>query len=131
MNLTIALFGEAERGQYRRGLYCNSLAQLVDNFGNPPPDSSGLHLAVQSLMYDRDIIFYRVREEGFSIQDYLKGLQNLQSAQSNLSLAAIALPGVGDAEIIDYTMHICHTSKSLLITTEADLYDYMTANRSH
>ncbi|MCB1135702.1 MAG: hypothetical protein KDK78_05485, partial [Chlamydiia bacterium] len=103
-----------------------SLAQLVDNFGNPPPDSKGLHLAVQSLMYERDIIFYRVREEGFSVQDYFKGLQNLQLALGQVSLVAIALPGVGDEEVIDYSMHICHQIKSVLITTEADLYDYLT-----
>jgi hypothetical protein len=36
------------------------------------------------------------------------------------------MPGVGDAEIIDATNPICSLYHSLLITTEKDLYDYLT-----
>ena len=123
---TIALFGEAERGQYRIAHYCNDLAQLEETFGHPPPDTKGLYLAIQALLYNRALIFFRVEEEGFSIEDYMLGLNYLKAGRESSPLAAICLPGVGNREIIDASMPICLRYKSLLIITEADLYDYLT-----
>ena len=71
---TVALFGEAERGDFRTAYFCQSLHQLAEYFGNPPEDSLGLHYAVQALMHGRDLIFFRVEEEGYSRDDYLLGL---------------------------------------------------------
>ncbi|MBA3815356.1 MAG: hypothetical protein H0X29_02335 [Parachlamydiaceae bacterium] len=122
---TMALFGEAEKGDYRTAYFCHSLDQLLDALGNPPPQSRGLHYAVQALLYHRELIFFRVREEGFSYQDYLLGLNNLKNAALT-RISAICLPGVGDSEIIDAISPICAIHHSILITNEADFYDYLT-----
>lgn len=122
---TMALFGEAEKGEYRTAYFCRSLDQLLDVFGNPPPQSRGLHYAVQALLYHRDLIFFRVREEGFSHQDYMLGLKDLKNL-SFLNISAICLPGVGDTEIIEAISPICAMYHSILITNEADFYDYLT-----
>lgn len=124
--LTMALFGEAEKGDYRIAYFCRSLVDLLDALGNPPPESKGLHYAIQALLYHRELIFYRVREEGFSYQDYLLGLNNLQKNSSSTHLSAICLPGVGDSEIIEAISPICAVHHSIVITNEADFYDYLT-----
>ncbi|MGE3953612.1 MAG: hypothetical protein AB7F31_00245 [Parachlamydiales bacterium] len=126
---TIALFGQTERGQYRVAHYCNDLAQLVETFGHPPPETTGLYLAIQALLYNRAIIFFRVEEEGFSVDDYLLGLNYLKGQDKKQRIAAIGLPGVGDREIIEASTPICTEHKSLLVFTEADLYDYLTAEK--
>lgn len=123
---TMALFGEAEKGDYRTAYFCETLPQLEEYLGNPPPDSMGLYYAVQALLFRRNLIFFRVREEGFSYQDYFSGLNILQEKKVASQIAAICLPGVGDAEIIDAIHPICDQYHSILITNEADLYDYLT-----
>ena len=126
MKSTIFLFGEAERGDYCTPHLCRSLPQLADIFGNPPEDSQGISYAVQSLLYQRDIVFFRVKEEGFSIPDYRKGLRLLQIKESIPLLSAIYIPGIGDNEFIQEASDICQIHKSLLVITEKDLYDYLT-----
>lgn len=126
MNYTIALFGEAEKGEYRVAYFCDSLEELVDNLGNPPPESKGLHYAIQTLLFQRNIIFFRVKEEGYSTQDYLQGLRFLENRQLIPHLTAICMPGVGDSEVIQSGTNVCHLYKGLLMLNEADLYDYLT-----
>lgn len=126
---TVALFGEAEKGDYRTAYFCRSLSQLLEFFGNPPLHSRGLHYAVQALLYQRNLIFFRVREEGFSHQDYLLGLNQLQKNSEISQIAAICLPGVGDTEIIEAINPVCAMYHSILITTAADFYDYLTERR--
>lgn len=123
---TIALFGESEKGKFHTAYFCYRISELVDNFGNPPKESQGLHFAIQSLLFHHNIIFFRVKEEGFSIKDYMLGLRFLERYDKLSHLAAIALPGVGDAEIIEASSPICINNSSILITTESDLYDYLT-----
>lgn len=122
---TVALFGEAEKGDYRTAYFCHTLAQLLENLGHPPPFTQGMFYAVQALLYHRDLIFFRVREEGFSHQDYLTGLHLLERDQSPTTISAICLPGVGDTEIIEAVAPVCATHHSVLITNEADFYDYL------
>jgi hypothetical protein len=122
---TIVLFGEAEKGEYRTAYFCENLPQLVEYFGHPPAESRGLHYAVQSLLYRRNLVFFRVAEEGFSEQDYLDGLDLLQYQRAIPNIMAIGLPGVGDSRIIHATITICKIFHSILITNEADLYDYL------
>lgn len=126
----IVLFGEAEKGEFRTAYYCQFLEQLVDYLGHPPKESLGLYFAVQALLFRRNLIFFRVREEGFSLQDYLAGLDLLIDQRAIPSIAAICIPGVGDAEIIHATLPICHQYHSILVTTEKDLYDYLTSMKS-
>jgi hypothetical protein len=123
---TMALFGEAEKGEYRTPCFCASIQQLLESFGNPPPDSKGIFYAIQALLFHRSLIFFRVREEGFSYSDYIHGVQLLQKKELITGLAAICLPGVGDADIIESIHPLCLHYHSLLITNEADLYDYLT-----
>jgi len=126
---TVALFGEAEKGDYRTAYFCHTLAQLLENLGHPPPRTLGMFYAVQALLYHRDLIFFRVREEGFSHQDYLTGLHLLEMEQVPAHIAAICLPGVGNMEIIEAVTPVCATHHSLLITSEADFYDYLMDSR--
>ena len=124
MKTTICLFGEAEKGDFGCPIFCRSLAHLADSLGNPPQESLGIFYAIQALLYQRELLFCRVREEGFSTKDYMQGLKHLQNQTSKLQ--AIVIPGVGDTEIIEAALSTCSLYKSLLILTEKDLYDYLT-----
>jgi hypothetical protein len=126
MDTVIALFGESERGEFHTAYYCESLAQLEENLGHPPEESAGLHFAIQALLFRKDLIFFRVREEGFSMDDYLMGLSFLENQKLVPNLSAICLPGVGDSQLIEATTPVIHRHHSLLIVTEMDLYDYLT-----
>lgn len=127
MHHVIALFGEAERGQYAEPIKISNLSQLADYLGNPPEESVGITLAIQALLYQRDLLYLRVQEEGFSTEDYLKGLQSLEKAEAITMLHAVCMPGVGDAHIIEAASPVTEKHNSLLITTEQDLYDYLTS----
>ena len=124
MQHTIALFGEAERGQFRTPYLLKELPQLIDLLGNPPPDSHGLYFAIQALLFQRALIYFRVESEGFSEADYFIGLRYLEEVKQ---LHALCLPGVGDPKILDASQGICQIHKSFLITTEQDFYDYLTS----
>lgn len=127
---TVALFGEAERGEYTVPCLCQTVAQLLELFGNPPLHSLGIYYAIQALLYERSLLFFRVREEGFSYDDYLYGLHVLQNQRIVPGIEAVCLPGVGDVEIIEALRPVCKLYHSLLIISESDLYDYLTESRS-
>ena len=56
MSHTVALFGEAGRGEFRTAYYCKTLDQLSDFLGEPPSiDSKGLDFAIQALLYERGV----------------------------------------------------------------------------
>lgn len=127
MGYTVALFGEAEKGNFFQGYYCKSLADLSDSVGEPPSsESQGLYFAIQALLFQYQVLFFRVHEEGFSVNDYLKGLTLLERAENLPSLSALCMPGVGNSEIIQATTPICESHNSFLIITEKDFYDYFT-----
>ncbi|HEV8052107.1 MAG TPA: hypothetical protein VGP47_06415 [Parachlamydiaceae bacterium] len=123
---TVALFGEAEKGDYQRPCLCRSVGQLLDLFGNPPLHSQGIYYAIQALLYQRALLFFRVREEGFSHEDYLHGLHLLQKQTLVSGIDAVCLPGVGNMEIIGAMAPIIELYHSLLIINESDFYDYLT-----
>ncbi|MBI2743017.1 MAG: hypothetical protein HYX48_03785 [Chlamydiales bacterium] len=129
MRHTIFLFGEAEKGDYCTPIACKSLPHLVDVLGHPPSDTLGIPFAIQTLLYEKELIFFRVKEEGFSTQDYMRGLKMLRTREMPSPLTAICMPGVGDAEIIDSTQAACQLHKSFLIITQKDLYDYLMTPR--
>jgi hypothetical protein len=126
MKRVVALFGESEKGQFKKAYTLKDLSQLVDMLGNPPPESEGLFFAIQALLYQREIIYFRVQEEGFSKADYITGLKYLENKEKIKTLNAICLPGVGDVEILNASHPVCELHKSHLITTQKDLYDYLT-----
>lgn len=125
-NAVIALFGEAEKGEFRIPYLCRSLPELAEHFGHPPAHSQGLFFAVQALLYHYELIFLRVKEEGFSIQDYLVGVKVLEKENIVSKVAAICLPGVGEQKIIEAVTPICTLHHNILIINELDLYDYLT-----
>lgn len=123
---TVALFGEAQKGEFQGAYFCKTLHELSDYLGEPPSaDSRGLHFAVQAILYERGVLFFRVHEEGFSTQDYVRGLTFLVNERIP-PLSAICLPGVGNQEIIEATTPIVEAHRSFLILTERDFYDYLT-----
>ncbi len=126
MGPTIALFGESEKGDFSSLHQIASVPQLSDHLGNPPEDSQAILLAIQALLFERSLLFIRVREEGFSLPDYMRGLKMLETQGGALSIQALCLPGVGDPEIIHASRSICKLHQSLLIISEQDLYDYLT-----
>ncbi len=125
-NSIIALFGEAEKGSYLTLTHIKSLHQLCETFGHPPEETKGLFFAIQTLLYQKELLYIRVQEEGFSFEDYLQGIQLLEKASTHLNLSAVCLPGVGSASIIDETFRLCEKRGSLFIASPQDLYDYLT-----
>lgn len=126
MRHKIALFGEAEKGQFKTPYFLKEIPQLMDLLGNPPEESLGLFFAIQALLFQRELIYFRVEEEGFSLQDYISGLRYLEENRSN-QLHAICMPGVGDPEIIDFSHNALQIHNSFLITNEKDFYDYLSS----
>ncbi|MBS0654471.1 MAG: hypothetical protein JSR46_01730 [Verrucomicrobia bacterium] len=121
----IALFGEAKEGKLDVPYFCKDLLQLFTNLGQPPEETYGLYFAVQTLLYGWPIIYFRVREEGGSFQDYRYGLRFLRSYPI-IQMKALFLPGVGSKALIEEGSDLCRERKSLLIIRAADLYDYLT-----
>lgn len=117
----IALFGEAEKGDFQTAYFCRNLSYLYEYLGIPTKESQGLHFAVQALLYKKNVIFFRVREEGFSVQDYFSGFRLLEKQ----SISALGIPGVGSPEIISAATPLCLVHKSIILLTEPDLYDYI------
>lgn len=126
MKSTVFLFGEAEKGEFGIPFACRSLSHLLEAAGNPPEESLGIRYAIQALLYDRNLIFCRVKEEGFSSKDYIKGCKLIKKGPLSPHLQAIFLPGVGDQGIIEAALDVCSLYRSLLVLTERDLYDYLT-----
>ena len=129
MKIRIFLFGESQKGEVCTPLRITSMIQLSEQLGNPPDESIGIDYAIQTLLYDRELIFYRVREEGFSKEDYLRGVKLLYNHGDKLRPAAICLPGVGDRQIIEAIAPISRKLASPLILSQKDLYDYLTGSK--
>lgn len=123
---TIVIFGESKEGEFQKLIFLNTLPDLANKIGEPTETGTGVHMAIQAMLFNHDILFYKVTEEGFSTNDYLAGLKLLEKDTLSSSLAAIALPGVGTSEILNAASSLCALHKSLLIITEKDLYDFMT-----
>ena len=127
MRHVVALFGEAEKGQFHVPYLLREMPQLIDVLGNPPPESEGLFFAIQALLFQRELIYFRVESEGFDLVKYQHGIKLLEDREKVKMLHAICLPGVGDEKIIDATKRLCEIHNSILIATQKDLYDYLTS----
>ena len=124
MKQIVALFGESEKGHFKTPHRLSHLPQLIDLLGNPPEHSEGLFFAIQAILYERDVIFFRVAEEGFSKLDYMIGFEQLRQEKK---VHALCLPGVGDPEILTEFERLYQIHQSLLITSQKDLYDFLTS----
>lgn len=123
----IFLFGAAEKGPFGKPLRCSSLSELFDLCGTPPEGSEGITYATQALLYNRELLFFRVEEEGYSEENYKQGLKLLCKTRLEFNLSAICMPGLGDKELIDAASQICTLHRSFLILGQKDFYDYLTA----
>lgn len=128
MRCTVALFGEAEKGHLEIPHVIKALPELVDRLGHPPEESQGLFFAIQALLYEREVIYFRVQDEGFSIDDYLNGLDILKNKRHIKPIHALCMPGVGDPNIIKASDSICQIHKTHLIVSQKDLFDFLTGN---
>lgn len=126
MKGTIFLFGAAEKGAACQPISLHSLDELLNQLGHPPEESEGIPYAIQALLFQHALIYFRVAEEGYSYGDYMLGLRWLKKAPLHPHLSAICLPGVGDEELIQGATSICLQHRCLLIVSEKDLYDYLT-----
>src|SRR5690349_23295090 len=126
MKHLIFLFGEAEKGHLCHPLPCRDVTELMELYGNPPPDSMGIFYAIQALLYQRGLLYFRVQEEGFSIADYKRGLHMLRNKEILEHPTAICMPGMGNAHIIHEASEVCFLFHSLFLTSEKDFYDYLT-----
>ena len=126
MRCTVALFGEAEKGPFETPHFLKDLPDLMDRLGTPPSESEGLFFAIQALLFKREIIYFRVANEGFSSKDYLNGLDILKCSHFQKKLHAICMPGVGDPKILKVTKLICQLHNTHLIVSEKDLFDFLT-----
>lgn len=129
-NAVVALFGEAEKGVFATPYFLKDMEELVSCLGNPPPESRGLFYAVQALLFQHYLLFFRVSEEGFSIPHYLQGLDILENQVTYPQVTALCVPGVGDNIILDALIPFCRSRHHILITNEADLYDLLTDGRT-
>ncbi|MCI0381686.1 MAG: hypothetical protein L0207_01345 [Chlamydiae bacterium] len=120
------LFGEAEKGELCTPIFCQNLLELSETVGNPTKTSMGVFFAIQTLLFERDLFFFRVKEEGFSVEDYLQGIKILRNKKNFKPLSAICIPGVGNADLIHQITQICNLYQSCLILSEKDFYDYLT-----
>lgn len=125
MSSIIALFGESEKGRFCYPHYCKTLMELADNLGNAPDDSLGIDFAIQALMYEREVIYFRVEEEGNSFDEYMRSIKILKDKTRVKKINAICMPKVGDSEIISNLEKICKMHLSIIIMSEKDLFDYL------
>jgi hypothetical protein len=126
MKKRVFLFGEAEKGEFCSPIALHSIHSVMHQLGNPPSESVGIDYAIQTVLSQKELIFFRVREEGFSVKDYFEGVKLLYNSGEKMGLSAVCLPGVGDHLIVDAVTPICHRLKSMLVLSEKDLYDYLT-----
>lgn len=122
--MAVCIFGEAERGAFATISPCHSVIDLFELAGNPPQESLGIFYAIQMLLFKRSILFFRVEEEGFNCEQYLKGLELLLLRKEPLS--AVCMPGVGEGVLIEMAAELCNKRSALLLINEKDLYDYLT-----
>lgn len=124
----LTLIGEAEKGDLCTGVFCSSLWQLWDTFGEPPRETEGLFYAIQSLSFGKPVLFFRVEEEGFSLAEYEVCLESLDKAiPYSDPLGALFLPKVGTQEVIEHSLHICEEHAGILIMNDMDFFDYLSA----
>jgi len=128
--MRIFLFSEAEKGEYCTPFRMPSLADLSEKFGNPAENSIGIDYAIQTILDGKELVFYRVHEEGFCREDYLQGTKLLENYGAKMRLSAICMPGTGDRQIIEAIAPVCQKLKAVLVLSEKDLYDYLTSVRS-
>lgn len=127
MQTRIIVFGEASQGDLHLPTRPKDLCDLRAQFGDPPEGSLGIFFAVQTLLFERELFFIRVLEEGFSLQSYYSGLRELLKLEVfRKDPVIIGAPGCGDEQILEAFHPLSERAGSMLLLSERDLYDYLT-----
>lgn len=125
---SVAIFGESRKGEFLKLFYINTLPDLATHLGEPTASGIGIHMAIQSLLFQKDILYIKVLEEGYDLEHYSVGIREIEN-KTDLLISAIALPGVGSNEILKKASLLAKKKKAVLILTEKDLYDFMTQSK--
>jgi hypothetical protein len=123
---TILIFGESKGGDFQKPLLFRTLPELSQSLGEPAKNSSGIHLAVQALLCNQNVLYYKISEEGSNPDQYLLGFKHLEKYPPEIPISATLLPGVSSPEILTLANHFISHTNSLLLFTEKDLYDLLT-----
>jgi hypothetical protein len=127
----VVVFGEASKGAFCQLYRPRSLIELEAQLGHPPDGSAGLYLATQTMLLNHELCFWRVDEEGYSVEDYHAGAQQLaQLDLTHRGFDALGLPGVGDEAVIELIEKALRGVRPLLLLRESDLYDYLSSIRA-
>ncbi len=126
---SVLIFGEAKRGEFLKLFYINTLPELSTFLGEPTDEGIGIHMAIQSLLFHKKVLFIKVAEEGYSFDHYSLGFKEIEKKQE-LLISAIALPGVGSSKIVKEATLLAKKKKAIILLTEKDLYDLMTQSKS-
>lgn len=119
------VFGESEKGPLCRPTFCKDPLDLFTYFGHQVSGTCGFDLAAQSLLLKRPCVFFRIREEGFSDLDYLRGLHILKSDWKTINISAIGVPGLGNPDLLDEIERLCKQRRSIILIEEKDLCDFL------
>jgi hypothetical protein len=125
---SILIFGESKRGEFLKLFQINTLPDLSTFLGEPTTSGIGIHMAIQSLLFEKSVLFIKVGEEGYDIDHYSLGFKEIDN-NPHLLIDAIALPGVGSNEILKKASLLAKKKKALLILREKDLYDFITQSK--
>jgi hypothetical protein len=125
MHLNIFLFGESEKGAFQSFIPIDSLARLSDVLGNPPPDSLGIPLAIQTVLMNNKVYYKRVEEEGFHFSEYHRGLDLIKMCKDPID--GLYMPGVSHKDLIEKACHICDEKRAILLVHHQDFYDFLTS----
>ncbi len=127
----VVVFGESTKGVCAHPYQPRDLVDLELLLGHPPEGSHGLYLATQTMLLEHELVFFRVDEEGYSPQDYWMGARVLSELNNRrVTIDAVGLPGVGDAEIIAAVERSLKGRVPLLFMNERDLYDFLSSDCS-
>jgi hypothetical protein len=124
----VLIFGESKKGEFLKLFYINTLPDLSTLLGEPTETGIGIHMAIQSLLFHKEVLFIKIAEEGYSTDHYSLGIKEINK-NPELIISAIALPGVGSSKILKEASLLAKKKNALLLLTEKDLYDLMTQSK--
>lgn len=102
----------------------SDLEELSLVLGEPIEGRSGVKDGIQALLYQYQLMFFRVQQEGLSVEDYYQGFAWIQ--KSRMPITAMKLPGVGSRGLLASANTICLQKGSILVIDEIDFYDFAT-----
>lgn len=122
----VICFGESATGSLSEGYLINSLPQLFDLLGSPPPNSLGIFQAIRLLIIRHPLLFFRVRKENCSTPDYLRALSIVDQCTFKERFLGFSLPEVDNRHILDPFLAFCRR-ESLFFMHKCDPFPHYIA----